>query len=166
MREWIPTTQSAKGRLVMAALEAFGAQGYGEVGVGALAAAAGVTTGSLYHHFGSKEGLYTTVRADVERRVLDRMEGAAAGRSDEPVPAQARAAVMVGFDYATSRGFVHLLAEPPRAGAADPIETLLVRLLGDPLGRLVLAAWRTALSVSVTDERVAEARVALATLLP
>ncbi len=41
-----------------------------------MSAAAEVTTGALYHHFGSKLGLYTFVRDDVERRLLDRMEGA------------------------------------------------------------------------------------------
>ncbi len=38
----------------------------------------GVTTGVLYHHFGSKEGLYAVVREELERRVVDRMDGDAA----------------------------------------------------------------------------------------
>ncbi len=71
-------SSSAKGRLVLAALEAFGRSGYEAVHVGALAAAAETTTGPLYHHFGSKLGLYSFVRADVEQRVVDRMEGALA----------------------------------------------------------------------------------------
>ena len=36
-----------------------------------------MTTGALYHHFGSKIDLYRFVRADVDQRVLDRMAGAA-----------------------------------------------------------------------------------------
>ena len=40
--------------------------------------AAETTTGPLYHHFGSKLGLYDVIRSDVERRVTDRMEGALA----------------------------------------------------------------------------------------
>jgi len=78
MRGWIPTRASAKGRLVLAALESFGRRGYDGVAVADLAAAAETTTGPLYHHFGSKLGLYDVVRADVERRILDRMEGALA----------------------------------------------------------------------------------------
>ena len=54
------------------------ARPFDEVTVGELAADAGVTTGALYHHFENKLGLYRFVREDVERRLLDRMEGAAA----------------------------------------------------------------------------------------
>ena len=59
-------------RLALAAVKEFGARPYDEVTVGALAAAANVTTGALYHHVGSKLGLYAFVREDVERRPLDR----------------------------------------------------------------------------------------------
>ena len=78
MREWIPVSTSPKGRLALAAVKEFGARPFDEVTVGELAAAAKVTTGALYHHFGSKLGLYAFVREDVERRLLDRMEGAIA----------------------------------------------------------------------------------------
>ena len=78
MREWIPVSTSPKGRLALAAVREFGARPFDEVTVGELAAAADVTTGALYHHFGSKLGLYAFVRDDVEQRLLDRMEGAIA----------------------------------------------------------------------------------------
>ena len=74
---WIPISTSPKGRLALVAVREFGARPFDEVTVGELAAAADVTTGALYHHFGSKLGLYAFVRDDVERRLLDRMEGAA-----------------------------------------------------------------------------------------
>ena len=83
MREWIPVSTSPKGRLVLAAVKEFGTRPFDEVTVAELAAAAKVTTGALYHHFGSKLGLYNFVREDVERRLLDRMEGAAAATGDE-----------------------------------------------------------------------------------
>ena len=86
MRDWIPTRDSPRGRLVLAALDAFGAHGYEGVAVAELARSAETTTGPLYHHFGSKLGLYDVIRTDVERRVLDRMEGAlAAARGPEAV---------------------------------------------------------------------------------
>ena len=83
MREWIPVSTSPKGRLALSAVKEFGARPFDEVTVAELATAAKVTTGALYHHFGSKLGLYAFVREDVERRLLDRMEGAvaASGRS-------------------------------------------------------------------------------------
>jgi AcrR family transcriptional regulator len=84
MREWVPVPSSARGRLAAHALAAFGEHGYEGVAVGALARAAGVTTGSLYHHFGSKLGLYAVVREEVERRVLDRMEGASGRGRGQP----------------------------------------------------------------------------------
>ena len=112
MREWIPTTASAKGRLVLAALDAFGRDGYAAVSVADLARAAETTTGPLYHHFESKLGLYAFVREDVERRVLDRLEGALA------VGAEPADALVVGFDYAARAGFVRMLvrAAPGRPG--------------------------------------------------
>ena len=56
MPEWIPVSSSPKGRLVLAAVTAFGTRAFDEVTVGELSAAAEVTTGALYHHFGSKLG--------------------------------------------------------------------------------------------------------------
>ena len=82
MREWIPVSTSPKGRLALAAVRAFGARPFDEVTVGELAAAAKVTTGTIYHHFGSKLGLYVFVREDIEGRLLDRMEGAVAASGD------------------------------------------------------------------------------------
>ncbi len=57
MRNWIPVSTSPKGRLALAAVKEFGARPFDEVTVGELAAAARVTTGALYHHFGSKLAL-------------------------------------------------------------------------------------------------------------
>jgi AcrR family transcriptional regulator len=106
MPEWLPTRATARGRLVLAALEHFGARGYDAVNVADLARAAATTTGPLYHHFGSKRGLYDVVRGDVERRLTDRMEGALAAQ-----PALAPALV-VAFDYAQRAGFLRLVGEP------------------------------------------------------
>jgi AcrR family transcriptional regulator len=166
MHEWIPTSASAKGRLVRAALEAFGRQGYAAVHVSALAAAADTTTGPLYHHFGSKVGLYTFVRDDVERRVVDRMEGAlAAGihlESDDVV-----AALLVGFDYAERAGFARMLSEPPPVGgwgSMDPIADVLTEAVGAPLGAMLAAAWRAALAAVAEGEDPESARAALRSL--
>ena len=163
MREWVPVPSSARGRLATEALAAFGAQGYEGVAVGALARAAGVTTGSLYHHFGSKAGLYAVVRQEVERRVLDRMEGAVAAVGATEAGA-AQAALLVGFDYVTGHQFARLLAEADPGGGADPVEALLVRLDGDPRGRLLAAAWRAALSAATSGTARSRCRSALASI--
>lgn len=168
VRSWIPVPGTTTGRLVTAALELFGTQGYAPVAVASIAEHAGVTTGALYHHFGSKAALYQLVRGDVEQRVVDRLEGAAATRPVENVGDLAPV-LMVGFDYLVGSGFLRLLGEPspePSTGATpDPVEALVTRLLGGrsaPMPSLVAAAWRSALWHASGGPRAArDARTAL-----
>jgi AcrR family transcriptional regulator len=163
MREWIPTPASAKGRLVLAALEAFGRDGYAAVSVGRIAREARTTTGPLYHHFESKLGLYAFVREDVERRVLDRLEGALAVGGDTAD------ALVVAFDYVARAGFARMLAEPHPDGREDPVAALLTeRLAGapEPLGAMLAAAWRAALAASAGGAGDEEVRDAILSLLP
>ncbi|MFT4229114.1 MAG: helix-turn-helix domain-containing protein [Microbacterium sp.] len=159
MRDGIPIPGTARARLLDAALTQFGAHDFDDVAVTDLAARADVTTGSLYHHFGSKAGIYDAVRTDVERRLRDRMEGAAAVAA-RPV----EAALLVGYDYLVRAGFTRLLSE--RRPGDDPIEGFLTAHAdagGAPVARLLLAAWREALRAASTD--AAGARAALATVL-
>jgi AcrR family transcriptional regulator len=160
MPEWLPTTASARGRLVLAALDAFGARGYEGVAVAELARAAETTTGPLYHHFGSKLGLYAVVRADVERRVTDRMEGALAATAD------VAPALVVAFDYVQRAGFLRLIGEPHPERAADPVAALLDEHLEAPLGALLAAAWRAALIACADGAEPAAVRRALRALTP
>jgi AcrR family transcriptional regulator len=161
VREWIPTPSSAKGRLVLAALKAFGRDGYTAVSVADLARAADTTTGPLYHHFESKLGLYTFVREDVERRVLDRLEGALAVGGD---PTDA---LVVAFDYVARAGFARMLSESHPDGGADPVAALLTeRLAGvpEPLGAMLAAAWRAALAALAVGAPGDDVRAALRSL--
>ena len=114
VRDGFPMPGSAKARLIAAAQHQFEHVGFDATTVADLAAKAGVTTGALYHHFGSKLGLYTTVRDDLEQRITDRMEGAAAA-IDQPGRTAARAALLVAFDAAVRFGACRLLGEsaPP-----------------------------------------------------
>ncbi|WP_205649378.1 TetR/AcrR family transcriptional regulator [Agromyces sp. LHK192] len=156
MREWIPISTSPKGRLALAAVRAFGSRPFDEVTVADLAREAEVTTGALYHHFDSKLGLYDFVRADVERRLLDRVEGAAAAvdRSGDRLGA----ALAVGFDFAVDSGFARILAEAPTdAASGDALAFAFGRLCNpdsSELGALIAAAWRTAVArVADGDDR-------------
>ena len=155
MTEWLPTKQTARGRLVLAALEGFGGRGYQPVGVSELARSANTTTGPLYHHFGSKLGLYQAVRRDVEQRIIDRMSGAL-----ESQPALAPALV-VGFDYPYRAGYLRLAGEPHPDPGEDPIAALLTRQVGAPLGAMLTAAWRQALLACADGAPPAEVRAAL-----
>jgi len=167
MREWIPVSTSPKGKLALRALEVFGTRPFQEVTVGELATGAGVTTGSLYHHFNSKLGLYSFVRDEAERRLLDRMEGAAAARAGEGVSAALRAALLVGFDYTTQQGFVRLLGEAHPSRDFDPVADVLSEISHvrrAPVGRVLAAAWRGALMAVADGVSPRQTRAALESL--
>lgn len=164
MREWIPVSTSPKGRLAVRALQDFGNRPFQDVTVGELATGAGVTTGSIYHHFDSKLGLYSFVRDEAERRLLDRMEGAASARASDGVAAALRGALIVGFDFAAREGFVRLLGERHPARDLDPVAALLSEICrGEPLpiGRVLAAAWRAALMAVAEGASPRHARAAL-----
>jgi AcrR family transcriptional regulator len=168
VREWIPVSTSPKGRLALAAVKEFGARPYEDVTVAELAAAANVTTGALYHHFGSKLGLYMFVRADVEQRLLDRMEGAVAA---SPPGAERAAAVtsalLVGLDFAVRESFLRILGSPPAGTESDRLAEMLSRSAVPAvplLGPVLAAAWRSALVAVAEGADPEHARAALAAL--
>jgi AcrR family transcriptional regulator len=57
--------------LVGAARKLFGESGYGDTSTDEIVAAAGVTKGALYHHFGGKEDLFKAVVEQVQHEVSD-----------------------------------------------------------------------------------------------
>lgn len=61
----------------------FAAHGYAAVTPAQIVAAVGKTKGALYHHFGSKAGLFRAVVEQVQRDVARRVESAA-NRHDDP----------------------------------------------------------------------------------
>jgi AcrR family transcriptional regulator len=170
MREWIPVSTSPRGRLALAAVKEFGARPFEEVTVAELAEAAEVTTGALYHHFGSKLGLYTFVREDVERRLLDRMEGALAAsvpESESDRSAAVTSALLVGLDFAVREGFLRILGDPPAGAEHDQLAELLsgsVVPAAPLLGRVLAAAWRAALAAVAEGAEPEHARAAIAAL--
>ena len=167
MREWIPISASPKGRLALAAVKQFGERPFDEVTVGELAAAADVTTGALYHHFGSKLGLHDFVRDDVERRLLDRMEGAIAASARLDRSAAVMAALVIGFDFAVREGFLRILGDPPAGTEHDRLSDLLSASTAPAspvLGRVLAAAWRAALVAVAEGSDPQQARAALLTL--
>ena len=165
MREWIPVSTSPKGRLALAAVKEFGARPFDEVTVGELASAAMVTTGALYHHFGSKLGLYVFVREDVERRLLDRMEGAiAASAPASDRSAAVTAALLVGFDFAVREGFLRILGDPPAGAERDRLAQMLsanTAAASPVLSRVLAAAWRATLAAVAEGSEPQQARAAL-----
>lgn len=69
-KEMIAETRA---RLVAAARHAFGAVGYAEASMDDFTAAAGLTRGALYHHFGDKKGLLQAVIAEIDAEMSARL---------------------------------------------------------------------------------------------
>ncbi len=83
--------EATRGQLIAIARRMFADRGYEDTSIEAVLKEAGVSRGSLYHHFASKEALFGAVAEDVETSVGEQTLAAAAG-SDGPV-----AALRAGF---------------------------------------------------------------------
>src|SRR6266851_4898655 len=68
--------------LLAAGRKLFGARGYAGVSSATLAAAAGLTTGAVYHHFEDKAALFRAVFESVEAELAVAVLRAAAGPGD------------------------------------------------------------------------------------
>jgi AcrR family transcriptional regulator len=64
-------TEDTRNALVHAARLLFSTKGYADAGIEEIVASAGVTRGSLYHHFSSKEDLFRAVLAEVAAEAMD-----------------------------------------------------------------------------------------------
>ena len=110
-------------------------------------------------------GLYAFVRKDVERRLLDRMEGAVAAVGDEADRSAAvRAALLAGFDFAVREGFLQILGAPPVGAERDGLAEILsasTATASPVLGRVHAAAWRAALAAVAEGSQPQPARAAL-----
>lgn len=66
-------TAATRTALIASAREVFARDGYADAVADEIVAAAGVTRGALYHHFGGKEGLFEAVFEDLERELVQRI---------------------------------------------------------------------------------------------
>jgi AcrR family transcriptional regulator len=69
-------------RLLEVARAQFTKHGYAQTATEAIVEEAGVTRGALYHHFGSKEGLFKAVVEAVQKDVASRIEEAVSKHND------------------------------------------------------------------------------------
>ncbi len=83
----------ARQRLLRAALASVADRGYADAGLREIAAAAGVTTGSVYHHFGGKDELVRAAVLEHADLVALELQAADPGRD---APADARLRALVG----------------------------------------------------------------------
>lgn len=154
MKKWIPIPGSNKEKIIKVALKEFSLKGYKAVNIAELAAMADMTTGVVYHHFGSKAKLYEIVRNDMEQRMVDRMEGAAFLFDHEEEALEA--ALITGLNFAVKMNICKLLSEEKPYTHQDKIEEFLTNMLQKanlPLDIVVLSSWRSILK-SITEERI------------
>jgi AcrR family transcriptional regulator len=62
-----------RAKLVASARQAFGTVGYADASMDDFTAAAGLTRGALYHHFGDKKGLLQAVIAQIDAEMSERL---------------------------------------------------------------------------------------------
>jgi AcrR family transcriptional regulator len=74
--------QATIARLIEVACEVFTRDGYANAATEEIVHLAGVTRGALYHHFGSKEGLFQAVLAHVQQQVGLRIAAAVDEKAD------------------------------------------------------------------------------------
>jgi AcrR family transcriptional regulator len=102
-------TDTTRRALLNAGLAAFQEHGYADLGVDELCAHAGVTSGALYHQFGSKAGLF---RAVYDELVAGTSARIAAARSANPTPSLS-ADCEVYLDACSDPAFFRITADAP-----------------------------------------------------
>lgn len=73
---------TTRGAILQAAASLFSSQGFAAVSVDAIAAAAGVAKGAVYHHFPAKEAIFEAVFEDTSRALVGRVAARSAGARD------------------------------------------------------------------------------------
>lgn len=170
MRGDLPVPGSTRARLLDVAIKKFGAQPYDEVDVKTIAAEAGVTIGALYHHFGSKNGLYAILRTEMFSRLLDRIEAAT---ENAPDSSKLAAGVQAAFNGMLRIGAGHLLTAIT-GKETDPLANILTELAQaknlshpDATALLLASSVRTAVQqVTLHPERRETMQQALLALIP
>ena len=71
--------EATRGQLIAIATRLFAERGYEDTSIEAVLREAGVSRGSLYHHFPGKEALFEAVAEDVETSVGEQTLAAASG---------------------------------------------------------------------------------------
>lgn len=70
-------------RVLDRARDLFAEHGHAGVSLDDVATAAGVTRGAVYHHYGSRSGIFRAVAEDLQQDVADRVATAAAAAGDD-----------------------------------------------------------------------------------
>ena len=147
MKEWIPIPGTSKDILIKVALEEFSSKGYKGVNIVELANKANMTTGAIYHHFGSKMKLYELIRSEMEQRIIDRMEGITSV-FDNPSKGL-ELALITGIKFAVKINICKLLSEDAPNEKVDKVADFLSSFNEDanlPVSIILISTWRSILN--------------------
>lgn len=160
----VPIPGSARARLIEAAISQFQEHGYEQANVTQMASMAGVTTGALYHHFASKQGLFGIIREEMERRMTERMEGASAAVGGGR--AGVRVAFEVSIDAAARFGVTRILSEAGPSDHDSIVETMGSMLSDNRVvARCLASMWRGALAAVADGAEPSSAKEAIGWIL-
>jgi AcrR family transcriptional regulator len=151
-------SEATRHQLLGEARRAFAEHGYGQAPIEEVVRACGLTRGAIYHHFGSKQGLFLAVMRELDREILERITaGDRPPRSGDPVAELLRACR--GYLEATTDPGVRriLLVDGPAvlATLGDAAEVRAaseasIRPLRDGLAELDAIGWLRACDLEVT----------------
>lgn len=136
--------KDVRARLLEAALELMASRGYEAVGVQEIVSAAGVTKPTLYHYFGSKQGLLAALLLEGSGAFLETLRAAAEYAGDLPLTLDRTADAFLAFAARQPRFFrlqLGLAFTPPDSDAREPATRLRESQL-EILERLFVAATR------------------------
>ncbi|WP_432522821.1 helix-turn-helix domain-containing protein [Kineococcus sp. SYSU DK006] len=83
MRTTKAQSEATAAAVLEAAQRLYGERGYADVALDEIARAVGVSRGALYHHFGSREGLFTAVVERVQQQVAEQVQRAAQAAGED-----------------------------------------------------------------------------------
>ena len=95
-------SEATRADLIAKARRAFAEHGYAQAPIEDVVQACGLTRGALYHHFGSKQGLFLAVVAELERELLSRIDQKQGSLAGKAAPRRRTARDRGGADDATA----------------------------------------------------------------
>jgi AcrR family transcriptional regulator len=124
--------EGGRERILEAALQVFADRGYNAASVAEIGERAGVAKSVMYHHFGSKAGLFEAI---VEARTADLVEDVASALPEDPAAPRLRVGVDAYFKFLRTQPAVWrlLFRDPP----ADPELVAVQRRLQEKRSELL-----------------------------
>lgn len=147
-----PNTTHRRQQVAVAVLGLLAEAGVDGVTMSAVARCSGLAQGVLHYHFASKAEMMAAALAELERRLVARVERAVAGAADPAARLAGWIEALVGLEDADPEAMAAWAA----VGSAAPYDAALGAAYGAALGRL-----HGQLAAASPDEAAADAAVAL-----